>query len=216
MDNKHQYLNALGIHPWESRNPPAELTPIADAPYSIEEIPEPQCDLHQIRTQTVFGVGNRNAELMIIGEALGSPEHPHGEPFVGRAGQLLATMIQAMGFDRSQVYIANIVKLLPSDEVQSRSPYLDNEITLIQPRLLLAVGSIASHYLLKTQSSLESLRQKVHAYNHNLPLIVTYHPADLLRNSIDKKKAFLDIQLVQKTLRDCNHGRLPDSAKQAL
>jgi DNA polymerase len=164
--------------------------------------------LHQTRTQTVFGVGNRNASLMIIGEAPGFYEDKQGEPFVGRAGQLLTAMIQAMGFTRQDVYIANILKCRPPnnrdplpEEVQTCTPYLDQQIALVQPRLLLAVGRIAAHYLLKIKSSLESLRNKTHYYGaHKTPLIITYHPAYLLRTPIDKKKAFNDLRFVLRTL----------------
>lgn len=186
------------------------------------------CNLHQTRTQTVFGVGDRKAKLMIIGEAPGFHEDKQGEPFVGRAGQLLTAMIKSIDLDRSQVYIANILKCRPPnnrdpqiEEVQTCTPFLDQQIALIKPRLLLAVGRIAAHYLLKTKSSLESLRNKMHSYgNENTPLIVTYHPAYLLRNPIDKKKAFTDLQFIQRTLEtvqgEIQHGRFPIITEPAL
>jgi len=145
---------------------------------------------------------------MFIGEAPGFHEDQEGEPFVGRAGQLLTAMIKTIGFERSQVYIANILKCRPPnnrdpqpEEVLSCTPYLDQQICLIHPKLLIAVGRIAAHHLLKTKSSLESLRNKVHTYSEKtIPLIVTYHPAYLLRNPIDKKKAYLDLQFIQRTI----------------
>lgn len=166
------------------------------------------CGLDKTRTQTVFGVGNRNAELMIIGEAPGFYEDKKGEPFVGRAGQLLNAMLQAIGIERNNVYIANILKCRPPnnrdplpEEVNLCTPFLTKQIALIQPKLLLAVGRIAGHYLLKTKSSLGQIRGKIHHYGElKTPLIVTYHPAYLLRNPADKGKAFQDLRLAYQTL----------------
>lgn len=166
------------------------------------------CALYEGRTKTVFGVGNKNANLMIIGEAPGFHEDQQGEPFVGRAGQLLTSMLQAIAMTREDVFIANILKCRPPnnrdplpDEVNQCTPFLNAQIELVQPRLLLAVGRIAAHYLLKTKNSLESLRQKIHTYgDKQIRLIVTYHPAYLLRNPIDKKKALIDLQFVQQHL----------------
>lgn len=211
---RQKYLQALGIQSWQQR----DVNINADAkdscaPINWESLQAcvaacTACALHQTRTQTVFGVGNHNAELMIIGEAPGFHEDQQGEPFVGRAGQLLTTMIKTINLDRSQVYIANILKCRPpnnrdpqADEVKQCTRFLDQQIALIQPRLLLAVGRIAAHYLLKKKSSLESLRNQLHHYGEKqIPLIVTYHPAYLLRNPIDKKHAFLDLQFIQKQL----------------
>ncbi|MBV9576861.1 MAG: uracil-DNA glycosylase [Gammaproteobacteria bacterium] len=220
MDRHLTYLQALGIPSWRQRQP-IDHQPIN---HQIVEIPVPNdawetlqqsvtqctaCGLHKTRTQTVFGVGNKQAELMVIGEAPGYHEDQQGEPFVGRAGQLLTEMLKAIGFERQQIYIANILKCRPpnnrdpqAEEVALCTPFLDKQIALIKPRLLLAVGRIATHYLLKTKSSLESLRTKQHSYGEQaIPLIVTYHPAYLLRNPSDKKKAFLDLRFVIKTLR---------------
>lgn len=229
MDNdnvRQRYCQALGLRRFERRHKNTE-TEFVSSPYtdwdSLQQAVSQctVCSLHQTRTQTVFGVGNHRANLMIIGEAPGFHEDQQGEPFVGRAGQLLTAMIKTMGFERSQVYIANILKCRPPnnrdpqpDEVQSCTTFLDQQILLIKPRLLLAVGRIASHYLLKTKSSLESLRSKIHCYGDSeTPLIVTYHPAYLLRNPIDKKKAFVDLQFTQRTLRNLlgatSHGRIP-------
>jgi len=210
------YLHALGITYWQQRqtHPIGENAPNTTSGYWDWDTLQKKvaqctaCGLHQTRTQTVFGVGDRHAKLMIIGEAPGFHEDQQGEPFVGRAGQLLTAMIKTIGFDRSQVYIANILKCRPPnnrdpqpEEVKLCTPFLDQQIALIQPHLLLAVGRIAAHYLLKTKASLESLRAKMHTYGEqNIPLIVSYHPAYLLRNPIDKKKAFQDLQFVQKNL----------------
>jgi uracil-DNA glycosylase len=207
------YYAALGIRHWEQKHKanvcstPDKNTPdLASLQQRVANCIA--CPLHKTRTQTVFGVGDAQAKLMIIGEAPGFNEDQQGQPFVGRAGQLLTRMLQAIGFERSQVYIANILKCRPPnnrdpqlDEVAQCTPFLDEQIALIKPRLLLAVGRIAAHHLLKEKSSLESLRNKMHHYGEaNIPLIITYHPAYLLRRPIDKKKAFLDLQLVQRSL----------------
>jgi len=199
------HCQALGITQWELRQKSSEM----DFPTLQQSVSQcTACSLHQTRTQTVFGIGNPNAELMFIGEAPGFHEDQQGEPFVGRAGQLLTAMIQSMGLTRQQVYIANILKCRPpnnrdpqADEVQQCTPFLNQQIALIKPKLLVAVGRISAHYLLKTKASLESLRNKIHRYGEGIPIIVTYHPAYLLRNPADKKKAFLDLQFIIKTLR---------------
>lgn len=213
-DAQRCYLHAMGIPTWQqhklantqSSEAPQQPTDLALLQQSVAQCIA--CDLHKSRTQTVFGVGNTNANLMIIGEAPGYHEDKQGEPFVGRAGQLLTNMLKAIGFTRQQIYIANILKCRPpnnrdpqANEVSLCTPFLDKQIELIKPRLLLAVGRIAAHYLLKTKASLESLRSKQHAYGElAIPLIVTYHPAYLLRNPIDKRKAFLDLQFTLQTL----------------
>jgi DNA polymerase len=199
----YAYLQALGIYPWQQKKSDWDWDTLQKTVMQCTA-----CGLQKTRTQTVFGVGHKHARLMIIGEAPGYYEDQQGEPFVGRAGQLLTAMIKSIGFSRSDVYIANILKCRPPnnrdpqpEEVKLCTPFLHQQIRLIQPSLLLAVGRIAAHYLLKTNASLESLRGKMHHYGDNaIPLIVTYHPAYLLRNPIDKKKAFLDLQLTQRIL----------------
>lgn len=211
--NISPYFLSLGLCVWQERlasQPETTNTaPLSDWETLKEKVERcTACTLHQTRTRTVFGVGNREAKLMIIGEAPGFHEDQQGEPFVGRAGQLLTSMLKAIGLQREQVYIANILKCRPPNnrdpeqhEVQQCTPFLDQQITLIKPQILLAVGRIASHHLLKTKGTLESLRQKKHHYGQdNVPLIVTYHPAYLLRNPGDKKKAFLDLQFLQRCL----------------
>jgi len=168
------------------------------------------CELHKGRTQTVFGVGNQQADLLIIGEAPGAEEDRKGEPFVGRAGKLLNLMLEAIGLNRSEVYIANILKCRPpgnrdpqSEEVNCCTPFLTRQIHLLQPKLILAVGRIAAHNLLKTTSPLGRLRGKPYQYGEmGTPLIVTYHPAYLLRNPRDKSKAYHDLQMVVQHLSD--------------
>ncbi|MBM4228021.1 MAG: uracil-DNA glycosylase [Gammaproteobacteria bacterium] len=159
------------------------------------------CELHQGRTQTVFGTGNRNAEWLIIGEAPGAEEDKRGEPFVGRAGQLLTSMLGALGLPRPQVYIANILKCRPPsnrdpkpDEVAFCEQYLFNQIALLNPRIILAVGRIAAQNLLKTQTPIGKLRGHRHAFGgQEIPVVVTYHPAYLLRSPGEKRRAWEDL-----------------------
>ena len=161
------------------------------------------CELHGSRTQTVFGTGNRNADWLVIGEAPGKDEDLQGEPFVGRAGQLLNAMLLAAGLKREQVYIANILKCRPPnnrdprpEEVVCCEPYLARQIALIQPRIILAVGRIAAQNLLKTDTPIGTLRGTVHRYaDTGIPVVATYHPAYLLRSPLDKRKAWADLQL---------------------
>jgi len=162
-----------------------------------------KCGLHATRIQTVFGVGNRNAQWLFVGEAPGADEDRQGEPFVGRAGQLLNAMLFALGVRREDVYIANILKCRPpgnrdpkDDEATSCEPYLMRQIELIGPRLIVALGRHAAHSLLKTDLALAKLRGRPLQY-HGIPLIVTYHPAYLLRNPIDKRKAWEDLCLAR-------------------
>ena len=163
------------------------------------------CDLHKTRTQAVFGVGNRNADWLIIGEAPGADEDRQGEPFVGRAGQLLNAMLKAIDLDREQVYIANILKCRPPgnrdprpEEAASCTPYLWRQIELIQPRLILALGRVAAQRLLQSGSNLARLRGRVHQLEATgTPVIVTYHPAYLLRSPGEKGKAWLDLLLAR-------------------
>jgi len=171
-----------------------------------------RCTLHQTRTQTVFGVGDRQADCMLIGEAPGFYEDQQGEPFVGRAGQLLTAMLRSIGLTRQQVYIANILKCRPPnnrdpapEEVHQCTHFLEQQIHLVRPKLLLALGRFAAHYLLDTKISVEQCRGKVHVYKkntmeHGVPCMVTYHPAYLLRNPHDKKKACADLLLMQRQL----------------
>lgn len=166
------------------------------------------CDLHQWRTQTVFGVGNERAEWMIIGEAPGADEDRKGEPFVGRAGQLLNAMLAAIGLKREEVYIANVLKSRPPnnrdprpEEVAACEPYLHRQIALIKPRIILVVGRIAAQSLLKTDQTIGKLRGYKHLYPQgDIPLVVTYHPAYLLRNPSGKRGAWEDLKFARKVL----------------
>ena len=173
------------------------------------------CSLHAGRTQGVFGVGNPQAEWMVIGEAPGAEEDRRGEPFVGCAGQLLDAMLRAIGLSRARnVYIANVLKSRPPnnrdprpEEVAACLPYLRRQIELVRPRLLLAVGRIAAQNLLGTEQSLSRLRGRVHQFGElNTPLVVTYHPAYLLRNPADKRKAWEDLKFARSVFRQLTAG----------
>lgn len=164
------------------------------------------CALHSTRTQSVFGVGNRQAQWMIIGEAPGAEEDRQGEPFVGRAGQLLNAMLKAIGLAREQVFIANILKSRPPnnrdprpEEVAACIPFLYRQIELVNPVLLLCVGRIAAQTLLQTDTPIGRLRGTLHRIANNRPMIVTYHPAYLLRSPAEKRKAWGDLKLAMQT-----------------
>jgi uracil-DNA glycosylase len=167
-----------------------------------------RCGLHAGRTQTVFGVGRRDAELFVIGEAPGADEDRQGEPFVGRAGQLLNAMLRAIGLPRNEVYIANILKCRPPNnrdpefsESAACTPYLSRQIDLVQPRVLLAVGRISAQWLLQTDTPIGRLRGRVLRYGErDTPLVVTYHPAYLLRTPLAKATAWTDLCLVKELL----------------
>src|SRR5579863_10689523 len=167
-----------------------------------------RCELSRSRTQTVFGVGNTEAELLVIGEAPGAEEDRQGEPFVGRAGQLLNTMLRAMGNPRESVYIANVLKCRPPgnrdprpEEVASCRPFLQRQIDLLQPLLILSVGRIAAQNLLQTDTPIGRLRGQLHRFGARAtPLIVTYHPAYLLRSPSEKRKSWVDLKFVRAEL----------------
>ncbi len=162
------------------------------------------CELHATRTQTVFGTGNRNADWMIVGEAPGADEDRLGEPFVGRAGQLLNNMLRAIGLQREQVYIANVVKCRPPnnrnphvDEISRCLGYLQRQVELVRPRLILVVGRVAAHGLLKVDTPLGKLRGQVYRFC-DIPVVVTYHPAYLLRTPRDKAKSWDDLRFARR------------------
>jgi uracil-DNA glycosylase len=226
---RDRYLAEIGIPVWRLRaaaaeaepgggsaaarsgeTPASALLPIGDVWAELAAAVRSctRCGLHKTRTQTVFGVGRRDAQLFVIGEAPGADEDRQGEPFVGRAGQLLNAMLRAIGLPRSEVYIANILKCRPPgnrdpqpDEASSCTPYLTQQIALVQPRVLLAVGRIAAQWLLQTDTPIGRLRGRVVGYGErNTPLVVTYHPAYLLRSPHDKAKAWTDLCLVKELL----------------
>jgi DNA polymerase len=163
-----------------------------------------KCSLGHTRTNFVFGVGSPAAKLVLIGEAPGADEDAQGEPFVGRAGQLLNKILEAINFRREDVYICNILKCRPPnnrepqpDEVELCEPYLWRQIDIIKPKLILCLGRVAAQALLKTNESLSDMRGKVYRYR-DTPVLVTYHPAALLRNPNWKRPAWEDVQKARK------------------
>ena len=165
-----------------------------------------KCPLGKTRTNLVFGIGDPKANLMFMGEAPGRDEDLQGEPFVGRAGQLLTKIIEAIGMNRSDVYIANVLKCRPPEnrnplpeEIALCMPYLLKQIEMIQPKVLCALGTFAAQTLLNTKAPVGTLRGKFHDYK-SIPMMVTYHPAYLLRNSNDKAKVWEDMKKVRDLL----------------
>jgi uracil-DNA glycosylase family 4 len=230
--NRYDYLERLGIDVYVSRSaPPAAVVageilsipaasptpptkPVAVATLDWTDLQKrvaacTLCSLHTTRTQTVFGVGNPDADWLVIGEAPGAEEDARGEPFVGRAGQLLNSMLKAIGMSREQVFIANILKCRPPgnrdprpEEAAHCRPFLERQIELIAPKIILAVGRIAAQNLLGTETPIGRLRGQVHSFGRaRTPLVVTYHPAYLLRTPVEKRKAWADLQLALETLR---------------
>ncbi|KQR90250.1 DNA polymerase [Burkholderia sp. Leaf177] len=168
-----------------------------------------RCKLCERRTNAVFGVGDRDADWMLIGEAPGENEDKLGEPFVGQAGKLLDSMLHSVALSREDnVFIANVIKCRPPgnrnpelDEVARCEPYLKRQVALVKPKLIVALGRFAAQSLLKSEASIASLRGRVHDYE-GVPVIVTYHPAYLLRSLPDKAKAWADLCLAQATYRE--------------
>jgi DNA polymerase len=223
MTRRGEILKEMGLAPvWRLRQAPAvEAAPrqsgteMSDVPVSgmnwdqlktkVRECND--CELRAGCTQTVFGVGDERAEWMLVGEAPGQEEDRLGEPFVGQAGRLLDNMLAALSLARGRnVYIANVIKCRPPgnrnpepDEVAKCSPHLLRQIALVQPKLILAMGRFAAQALLGTDASIASLRGKVHRYA-GVPLVVTYHPAYLLRTLPDKAKAWADLLLARRTI----------------
>jgi uracil-DNA glycosylase len=225
MDSRRAaYLEAIGIDLWVPRGAPAPTPTLAPAPaVRVRRELDPataeawrilreevsacvRCALHATRTQGVFGVGDLQAEWLVIGEAPGAEEDRRGEPFVGRAGQLLDSMLRAIGLARGDnVYIANILKSRPPqnrdpkpEEVTACMPFLQRQVALLRPRVILAVGRIAAQTLLATDAPLARLRGRVHSFGElGTPLVVTYHPAYLLRTPGDKRKAWDDLKFAR-------------------
>jgi len=220
------YLQAMGIQSWALRDRDAAAGGVIDGQVTGQEAGLPdwvalerqvagctRCDLHRTRTRTVFGTGNRKADWMIIGEAPGADEDRQGEPFVGRAGLLLNEILIAAGYSREDVYIANIVKCRPpnnrnprKEEMACCHDYLARQIELLQPRMILAVGGIAAQRLLDSDAPVGKLRGRLHHYGEkNIPLVVTYHPAYLLRSPLEKRKVWSDIQFAHHAFHEASH-----------
>jgi uracil-DNA glycosylase family 4 len=216
LQTEHQrraYLKALGIDVWvpsDQAEPEVQLdTAVESLDTSEMDWPElrtavadcTRCPLHQSRTQTVFGVGNENADWLIVGEAPGAEEDRRGEPFVGRAGKLLDEMLRAAGQSRDEVFIANILKCRPpnnrdpeAEEASACRGYLQRQIALLKPKIILAVGRIAAQTLLDTDTPVGKLRGQLHQLG-DIPMVVTYHPAYLLRSPSQKRKSWQDLCL---------------------
>jgi DNA polymerase len=230
MGRREAYLAALGVPDWRQRRDAAAVAP-APAPEpasALEPKPRTQvagsatadawealagevaqctrCALHECRNRTVFGVGDRSARWLIVGEAPGAEEDRQGEPFVGRAGKLLDSMLRAIDLSRERVFIANVLKCRPPNnrapapaEVAQCLPYLERQIALLQPSIMLAVGSVAAHNLLATDVPVGRLRGHVHTFGSaRTPLVVTYHPAYLLRSPGEKRKAWEDLKFARR------------------
>lgn len=231
MDNlKRRYLEAMGITVWRRRDLDAKADAELDMTVEMagdsgsggegienmgwdvlaaEVAACTRCQLHQTRTQAVFGVGAIDAEWMVVGEAPGADEDRQGEPFVGRAGQLLNAMLRAVGLSRDKVYIANILKCRPPgnrdprpEEAACCEPFLRRQIELISPRVILAVGRIAAQNLLNSTIPLARMRGRRHTLGDTgIPVVVTYHPAYLLRSPLQKRRAWDDLKLARSLLR---------------
>ena len=210
-ERRNAYLEALGIDRWAPRQAAATATNVIDVADAWSELRRcvadcTRCELRRSRTQTVFGVGDPKAQWMVVGEAPGAEEDRQGEPFVGVAGQLLNAMLSAIELPRETVFIANVLKCRPPenrdprpDEVAECLPYLNRQIEQVSPRILLAFGRFAAQNLLGTDAPLAKLRGEVHRYGaKQIPVIVTYHPAYLLRTPGDKRKAWEDLKLARR------------------
>jgi DNA polymerase len=228
--NKSAYLEALGIQQWALRDSGSEELQEADLadqpsqPVSEVRVPAEDlqrfdlaglnkhvagcqaCALHKTRKQTVFGTGHHKADWLIIGEAPGADEDSQGEPFVGRAGQLLTQMLRAIGLAREEVFIANILKCRPpnnrdpkAEEVNACRAYLNRQIELLQPKIILALGRIAAQSLLRTDTPIGKMRGRLYQLDdYQIPAVVTYHPAYLLRSPKEKRKVWEDLKFARQ------------------
>jgi DNA polymerase len=212
---REQYLAAMGIPDWQLRGASEGEHPTLsidglDWQALRDRVSDCKlCGLHGGRTQTVFGVGNPEANLLIVGEAPGAEEDRRGEPFVGRAGKLLDAMLGAISLTRGQVYIANILKCRPPNNRDPRpeestacTPYLERQIALLEPKVILALGRVAAQWLLQSDSPIGRLRGRELSFGDPaIPLIASYHPAYLLRSPAAKAKSWEDLSLVRQILR---------------
>jgi DNA polymerase len=201
---------ALGVEYTAARWPEAPA-PTAEVQSTLAQVRHDlgectRCKLHPHRTQIVFGVGNPAAKLVFVGEAPGADEDAQGEPFVGRAGQLLTKIIEAMGLKRGDVYICNILKCRPpgnrtpeADEILACSPFLLQQLRAIGPQFICALGGPAAQTLLQTKEPISKLRGRFHDY-HGIPLLPTFHPAYLLRNPSEKKTVWEDMKLLMRQM----------------
>ena len=201
---RHYYLQQMGIENWVVREAHTHKKNLAELAAEVSTCV--RCPLHQTRTQTVFARGNLKANLMIIGEAPGFQEDKQGLPFVGNSGVFFNKMLNSIGLSGEDVYFANLLKCRPPEnrdpqveEITKCSDYLAQQIVMVAPKLILAAGHFAAEFLLNTTSPLNKMRNKVHDYQ-GTPIVVSYHPAHLLRNPADKKNAYSDLLLVKRCL----------------
>lgn len=221
---QQRYLQLMGITVWLDRErlPEAQQSPVtgmddtaAGSTPDLQDLQQrvaacTRCDLHKGRIQTVFGTGDAAAEWMLIGEAPGAEEDRQGKPFVGRAGKLLNSMLAAIGLDREHVYIANILKCRPPNnrdprpaEVMECETYLKQQIDMIRPKIILALGRIAAQNLLRIEVPIGRMRGQRYEYaDTKIPVVVTYHPAYLLRSPREKRKSWQDLQLAMKIYKE--------------
>ncbi len=212
---RRAYLQAMGIDVWLPRDaaePEASGSEdhVAADGLNWDELRQcvsdcTRCELAESRTQTVFGVGNRSADWLIVGEAPGAEEDRRGEPFVGRAGKILDEMLRAIGESRDSVFMANILKCRPPnnrdpqpEEAAACRAYLERQIALVQPKIILAMGKIAAQNLLGSDEPVGRMRGRAYDLN-GIPLVVTYHPAYLLRSPSQKHKSWSDLCLASRT-----------------
>lgn len=215
-NERRAYLRSMGIDVWVPRGEPDPEPEVAPQKPQAEPLDWEalqaavagctRCPLHASRTQTVFGVGDADADWMIIGEAPGAEEDRRGEPFVGRAGKLLDEMLRAVGHGRDSVFIANVLKCRPPnnrdpkpDESSACRSHLERQIELVSPKIILAVGRIAAQLLLATDAPVGRMRGSVHRLG-DTPLVVTYHPAYLLRSPSQKRKSWDDLCLARSVI----------------
>lgn len=216
---QRKYLELMGVEVWVSRQP-ENILPEKNALPGKEDrwkaLQEEvaackKCPLHRTRSMAVFGTGNEKAGWMVIGEAPGADEDRQGKPFVGRAGKLLTRMLQSIGLDRDEVYITNILKSRPPknrdpslEEVEACESFLKQQIDYIRPRIILALGRIAAQNLLKVNTPLGRMRGRgdLKYPEFNIPVVVTYHPAYLLRSPKEKAKAWEDLNLAMKIYKE--------------
>ncbi|MEJ2760696.1 MAG: uracil-DNA glycosylase [Gammaproteobacteria bacterium] len=219
-ERQRHYLHLMGVDVWLPRHarteagPPEQAIPPARGTVQDKDWESlraevascVKCPLHKGRTQTVFGVGNPRAGIMLIGEAPGAEEDRQGEPFVGRAGKLLNAMLAAVGYAREDVFIANILKCRPPknrdprpEEVSACEPYLKRQIELVHPRIILALGRVAAQNLLKVDTPIGRMRGRCYEYPEpRIPVVVTYHPAYLLRSPREKRKSWQDLRFAMQ------------------
>ena len=213
MSSRLKTFQSLGIDAYQLRKASISPDPNQESDWPMIESQVSnckKCSLHKGRNNTVFGDGNRNSDWFFIGEAPSKDEDLQGKPFVGRAGRLLSEVIFSMGLSREDVFIANILKCRPPDnrdpmpeEVQQCFPYLEKQIELVKPKIIVAVGRSAAHSLLGTDLPMGKLRGKIHGFGSSeIPTLIIYHPAYLLRSPSQKKKVWEDLQLVNDFLKD--------------